>query len=151
MFDKNLCFFCQEAKASKLHEVCSQNVNLKLRNAVERIGNDELKIRLNTAAVDARAADIKYHLPCWVKWVCRFGGKASNGDEEFDVKQLAVEFELVKIVDTLTQEGDVLTMNQLLETYYDLLNESGKVEQRSEKRIKAWLKMLISTRISNIE
>ena len=74
-FNKELCFFCQEDKQNlgMLHEVCTFNAGEKLQKTIKASQSDDLRVRLNTAInpSDARAIDIKYHLPCWVKNVDR--------------------------------------------------------------------------------
>ena len=56
-----------------LHEVCTFNAGEKLPTSNKSRSNDDLRVRLSTAInpSDARAIDIKYHLPCWVKNVDR--------------------------------------------------------------------------------
>ena len=61
---KRECFFCQQVKNEPLHEICTSNADLKLRNAIARHQNDALNIRLSTVEVDARAADMKFHRSC---------------------------------------------------------------------------------------
>ena len=67
-FNKELCFFCQEDKQNlgMLHEVCTFNAGEKLQQAIKTSQSYDLRVRLRTAInpSDARAIDVKYHLPC---------------------------------------------------------------------------------------
>jgi len=64
-FDKNVCFFCNEAatERNKLHEVETFDAGSSLKQAIEKSDDKELKVKLCTAidAVDAHAIDIEYH------------------------------------------------------------------------------------------
>ena len=56
-----------------IHEVSTFNAAEQLRNVVGESNNETWRVNLsaNISANDARAIDIKYHLPCWVKYVQR--------------------------------------------------------------------------------
>lgn len=79
-FNKDLCFFCQGASSVSFLEMCPFNAGRRLKEAVDASGNDKWKVRLSTAmdAEDARAIDVKYHLPCWVKNVQRRPSKEAD-------------------------------------------------------------------------
>ena len=74
-FKKELCFFCQEDKQNlrMLHGVCTFNAGEKLQQAIKAGQSDDLRVRLSTAInpSDARAIDVKYHLPYWAENVDR--------------------------------------------------------------------------------
>ena len=73
-FNRNLCFFCQTTdRTEQLHEVCTFNAGNKLKAAIELSENSIYKVRISTAISpnDARAIDVKYHLPCWITNVDR--------------------------------------------------------------------------------
>ena len=55
------------------NEVCTFNAEEKLQQVIKAGQNDDLRVRLSTAInpSDARAIDVKYHLPYWVKNVDR--------------------------------------------------------------------------------
>lgn len=68
IFDREQCIiFSIEPRGRKgLHNIETKNMDQKLRRTVEQRGDDEMQIRINSAS-DATAAEIKYHLQCWVK------------------------------------------------------------------------------------
>ena len=55
-----------QANLGMLHEVCTFNAGEKLQQAIKASQSDDLRVRLSTAVnpSDARAIDVKYHLPC---------------------------------------------------------------------------------------
>ena len=70
IFDSKMCIICQSDSGDEkgLHEIETRNMDYKLRNAIEKREDDTMRIRINSAS-DATAAEIKYHLQCWVRSV----------------------------------------------------------------------------------
>ena len=72
-FDNSLCFFCQSEAAYRhpLHKVATENAGQALRDAVEKSGDDKLRVKLCSAIdpKDAHAIDIRYHKRCWTTHV----------------------------------------------------------------------------------
>lgn len=72
-YDKELCFFCDcvGSRGNPLHKVATTNAGKNLRQAVEKSGNDTLKVKLATCINqdDAHAIDIRYHKRCWATHV----------------------------------------------------------------------------------
>ena len=114
-YDKSLCFFCQKIHDSKgrdrLNEVETINTGIKICDAVKRSDSDILKVRLFNAiqGEDGRAADFKYHLLCYAKWV---GQREKITDNDYDkclLKQYA-EVELLSEIESQIRNGVVLSI-----------------------------------------
>ena len=69
------CFFCQayseEKGQSRLNEVETKETGVKISEAIKKDDSDVLKVRLSNGiqTEDAKAADFKSHLLCYVKHV----------------------------------------------------------------------------------
>ena len=77
---------------------------VKISNAVKQGNSDVLKVRLNNAieSEDARAADFKYHLICYVKKIGNESRKVKQLDEcykQYSIYKTSAEIELLSIVD----------------------------------------------------
>ena len=126
-FNAELCFFSQEIRKDKVHEVSSFNAGKQLQKAVDESSNQKWKVQLSTAIStnDARAIDVKYHLSCWVQNVQRVKKKGFKNIhhtlEEANVSIVASDIEFVCLVCTLLQDGKVLNIMDLKSVYSRIL------------------------------
>ena len=93
-----------------------------MRKAVECGSNDKLKVQLSTAldAKDARAIDVKYHLPCWVQNVQRASAthmeismaSGANSSSE-TMETITADIEFLTLVKGMLENGKGLSMLHL--------------------------------------
>ena len=135
-FNKLMYFFCQEDNGKKLHEITSLSVGDKLRKAVEMSSNDKWKIQLSAAldSKDARAIDIKYHLPCWIQNVQRSQEEATDGGQGEENTLQAAEMEFFALLRSLLETGSLLSMADVHTTYMNIVGENGNYEFACSRR-----------------
>ena len=131
-FDKHRCIICQEDTVSELHNVSTKNMGLQLKNIGQNTSNDNLKVRLNSVIsspdlLQAMAEDMKYHLPCLVKAKRDIAKTEKQGEStKVNFRQVVSDLEILDIVETAfndTTKTVVLNMNEIQETYVNLLKE----------------------------
>ena len=118
---KDQCIFCNwDDSTTQLHEVCSFDVGEKIYYAVKNSDNDDWKVRLQSLSPnDARAIDVKYHLPCYVRHVQRQQSKPTfNPQEEEQNKQtILADIEFFNVLQNVLQSGNIVSMNDVTNTY----------------------------------
>ena len=114
-----------------IHEVSTFNAAEQLRNVVGESNNETWRVNLsaNISANDARAIDIKYHLPCWVKYVQRAPKRGrddtaqTHSGEETNVGIIASDIEFICLVKSLLNDGPISMAE--LRTTYSMLQKNG--------------------------
>jgi hypothetical protein len=151
--DKMQCIFCSgDGMTTQLHEVCSFDVGKKIYDAVQSSDNDEWKVRLQAISPnDARAIDVKYHLPCYVKNVQRQPHKQALNPCQVDQNQRSIlaDIEFFNVLNNVLQSGNIVSMNEVTNTYIDIRRmhgvEGGKLIPNRQ------IKDLIMTRMEHVE
>ena len=152
-FKKNLCFFCQiDIFDVPLREVLCMETGLKIQEAVQKGGNAEFKVRLNTAinTTDANAVDIKYHLACYVKHVQRAKASSDNEPGNGSNKETLIksaELELLAAVDVQIRSGAILTTEDIEDAYHALLEEYGIQEKTGRRFNRRYLKDMVLSKL----
>lgn len=152
-FNASLCFFCQEDKKATLHEVSTFNVGEKLKKIVEESSNQKWKVQLSSAidTSDARAIDVKYHLPCWVKNVQRASKKSDEDTgqilQEKKISIVAADTEFISLVSALLRTGKVLNITDLKSSYSEILESNGVYDIHPSTQ---GLKEKITSQISDV-
>lgn len=145
-YNKNLCFFCQSQDIEDLIPIRTDRVGKKLNEAVNICSNSELKTRLAStlAEGDAHAADIKYHKYCFTQNVYHIliatESKKTNESTNEDSSQSACLVELINIIDTNTQNGEYLSMQDIEETYISMLGGEKALHDHKPTFTRRWLK-----------
>ena len=160
-FNNELCFFCQEDKQNlgMLYEICTFNAEEKLQQAIKAGQSDDLRVRLSTAInpSDARAIDVKYHLPCWVKNIDRvLKPKTSHDDPEECEKHcnysnssiIAPHIEFFSLLKKLLAEGSILTITAVQDAYINIMKTNGVLHPEVDRKK---LKKLIQEHIPDIK
>lgn len=107
-------------------------MELQLENIGQNTSNYNLKVRLNSVIsspdlLQAMAEDMKYHLPCLVKAKRDIAKTQKQGKStKVNVRQVVSDLEILDIVETAfsdTTKNVVLNMNEIHETYINLLEE----------------------------
>ena len=109
---------------------------MKLKEAVQKSSNSELRTRYSTCIADgdAHSQDLKYHKSCWntnVFHVLRHDPE-ENGEPEMGKKEVSCLVELLNIIDFQTKQGDYLSMADIEKTYIGLLGGQEGLEKREE-------------------
>lgn len=153
-FKKKLCFFCQsDCSNQDLHEVLCTETGEKIRESVLNSSNEELKVRLNTSinSSDARAIDIKYHLPCYVKNVQRSCVKNCSLSSTDELLKKSADIETISAVDCQIRGGDILSIVNIEHEYNDLLKDFGINDELCSKSKRRYLKDIITSNIDHAE
>jgi len=139
-FNKNVCFFCNEAatERNKLHEVETFNAGSSLKEAIEKSDDKELKVKLCTAIDDgdAHAIDIKYHKRCWAQHVTNVLRKKTDMPETHSA---AAEILL---------EGSMPSMASLQTAYVSIQMANDVQEPNCDRR---QLRQMIESKIPDVE
>ena len=127
--EKDLCFFCgSDYSQIELHEVRSIDTGPKIRKVVEASENDIWKVNLQPLNPnDARVIDIKYHQPCYVKYVQRAGKtetECAPSNTNGDI--LAADIEFFSLIDNLLQNGEILSLDEVCKTYRSIWSKTKK-------------------------
>ena len=110
-YNSNLCFFCEDPGSYKypLHRVATQNADISVKEAIEKSGNEKLRVKLSTALdpQDAHAIDIRYHKHCWATEVTHVLRKTE--DTKFTITsvadKIAADIEFLCMLETALQDG----------------------------------------------
>ena len=137
-YDTNACFFCDgKSEKGHLHQISAFNTGDQLRKVVESSNNEQWKVNLSAAVYpkDARAIDIKYHLPCWVKHVQR-SHKDSPVELEEDqaISKVSTDIEFNYFMNTLLDSGAILDIADVQQAYKDIATASGAEDPTISRR-----------------
>ena len=85
-YNSYLCFFCEDPGSYKypLHRVAIQNAGISVKEAIEKSGNERLRVKLSTAL---DPIDIRYHKHCWATEVTHVLRKTE--DTNFTITSVA--------------------------------------------------------------
>ena len=151
--NKMQCIFCSgDGTTKQLHEVCSFDVGKKIYDAVQISDNDEWKVRLQAISPnDARAIDVKYHLPCYVKHVQRQPQQQTLNPHQVDQNQRTIlaDIEFFNVLKNVLNSGNIVSMNDVTNTYIGIRRMHGVVGGKliQNKHVKD----LIKTHLENVE
>lgn len=150
--DKMHCIFCNgDGTTVQLHEVCSFDVGKKIHDVVQNSDNNEWKVRLQAISQnDARAIDVKYHLPCYVKHVQR-QQKEELTASQLDQNQRAVlaDIEFFNVLHNVLQSDNIVSMDEVTASYIGLRRMHGVEGTKLIKN--KHVKDLIKSHMENIE
>lgn len=166
-YDKNSCFFCEkEIEKEPLHQFSELKTGNKLRLAVEASDNPRWKVNLSAALNpdDALSIDIKYHLPCYVKYVQRSTKRPQEIQDSNPFKEneaiLLADIEFYHLIQSLIDSGAILDMMEVQKCYNQLLLAHGvhketviarrKVKQKLQDNVHG-IEFCRSTRITEPE
>ena len=157
-FDKHKCIICQDDPVNDLYNVSTKNMGLQLKNIGQNTSNDSLKVRLNSVIsspdlLQAIAEDMKYHIPCLVKAKRDIAKTEKQGEStKVNFRQVLSDLEILDIVETAfndTTKNVVLNMNEIQETYVNLLKEHDLPVSDNHNH-KPHLKQLILQNIADV-
>ena len=138
-YDQQLCFFCQTPQNLRL--LVSQQAGQQLYDYVSKCNHDDLRTRIgNLHANDISCASIQYHASCWIKYVIREHN--SHSDETADTHnehELAAEIEFINLVNVLLQTDIVLSMDEIHESFLQILRTHHCSNIPSRKTVKQLL------------
>lgn len=135
----------------------TKSAGKSLQDAIERSGNDRLRVKLSTAVdlSDGHAIDIKYHKKCWgnnVSTVLRQSSPveigSSNSVESSNVAGIAARIEFLTATEMSLREGNVLTMAELQAEFENILQANGAEKVTCSRKA---LKELITNAIDDVE
>ena len=123
-FNKDGCFFC-DGEASHLnpfHKVLTGNAGHSVYEAIDKKGDEKLKVKLSTAvdSHDAHAIDIRYHKRYWasnVTHVLRCMGKCPEYSTVNIADEIAAKIEFLSMSEKALTDGEVLNVATLQEAY----------------------------------
>ena len=120
------------------------NAGLSLKKAVLRCSNPELKTRFSTCIADgdAHARDLKYHKKCWrdnVFHVLRVVSDEAMSPQNSSL-QASCFVELLNVVDCQARAGNYLSMNDIENTYINMLGGKEALENHCPSYNRAWLR-----------
>ncbi|MES9880238.1 MAG: hypothetical protein ABW185_05080 [Sedimenticola sp.] len=152
-FDNSLCFFCERGNLLKnpLFKVATVNAGQKLKEAIEKSGNERLHVKLCSAInlEDAHAIDIRYHKNCWTSHVFNVIRPSHSESHEADpVDEIAAKIEFLSAVDEALQGGIISNMS-ILQDEYENIRKQNNVPTPTIPRKK--LKTLLQEEIPDIE
>ena len=142
--NKDMCFVCQTDNGQKLFTVRTGNAGQSLKQAVQASSDPELKTRYSTCIADgdAHAMDIQYHKACWTKHV--FHVLRDDTNQAPKTKQSPPQgssfVELLNIIDTQTRDGTYLSIEDIENTYVNMLHLGGTeaLENHSPAFTRQW-------------
>ena len=86
---------------------------------------------------DARAIDIKYHLPCWVKHVQRsHQDSQAELEEDKAISTVSSDIEFYYFVNTLLNSGPILNIADVQQAYEDIVIANGAEEPQFQEEIR---------------
>ena len=105
-YDNSMCFFCQKDIGHNLYNLRTINRSTMIKNAIEKQGNEVLRIRFNSA-IDAHAGDMKYHTSCMVSNVdnvlSQSRGQIKVDSDGNDAIRMSVEEDILTTIRTWYQ------------------------------------------------
>ena len=122
-------FFCDgKSEKGQLHQISAFNTGDQLRKVVESSNNEQWKVNLSAAVdpKDARAIDIKYHLPCWVKHVQRsHQDSQAELEEDKAISIVSADIKFYYFMNTLLNSGAILNIADVHQAYKDIFIANG--------------------------
>ncbi|KAL9964664.1 hypothetical protein ACROYT_G028339 [Oculina patagonica] len=124
-FNSDNCFFCDgsESRSKALFNVRESSSVESLRAAIEKSGNDSLRLKLVTSLdmSDEQATKIRYHKTCWLNNVTNVLRQqqdpttASNNDSS--TSENAAQTEFLAMTEINLREGKILIMSEIQAAY----------------------------------
>ena len=154
-FNKDRCFFC-DGEASYLnpwHKVLTGNAGHSLYEAIEKKGDEKVKVKLSTPvdSHDAHAIDIIYHKRCWasnVTHVLRRMGKCPEYSTVNIPDEIAAKIEFISMTEKALTDRDVLNVATLQEVYESVMSANNVNSPTCSRKT---LKQLLLSEIPEIE
>ena len=145
------CLFCDESdNNNKLYSVVTDAAGKNLKEAVLLSNNDKWKVKLSTAInpEDAHAVDVKYHKPCWNKYVYRINPTSADTTSEMQcaIDDLAAEAEFIGAASMSLKGGSINSLSEL-EKMNNQIRKSNNLQPSSRWKVK----QLLLGNISDIE
>lgn len=140
-YDKVKCFFCQCVTKEIMSMVHTTNAGKSLKDAVHKSENLEFITRLNSAisAEDAHAADIVYHLTCWLKHVTNVLAVVDTKYDKYMNNQMACLIETIGIIEKKVRAGKHVQTHEAEEIYISLLGGSEALQKHKPTYERRWL------------
>jgi len=131
----DMCFFCDgcDSRGKALFNVSNPSVAQSLLAAIEKSGNDKLRVKLGSSLdmSDEQATGIRYHKICWannVTNVLRKQVPAAASNNDASTSENAAQTEFLAMTEINLREGKILTISELQAAYESIL-EANNVQQ----------------------
>lgn len=155
-FNSDMCFFCDgsESRLKALFNVRESSSVESLRAAIEKSGNDSLRLKLVTSldVSDEQAAKIRYHKNCWLNNVTNVLRQqqdpttASNNDSS--TSENAAQTEFLAMTEINLREWKILIMSELQAAYESIRRANNAGNPECSRKA---LKQLIQDSIPEVE
>ena len=136
-----------------MHKVLTENAGHSLNEAIEKNGDEKLKVKLSTAvdAHDAHAIDIRYHKRCWASNVTHVLCHMEKCPEYSTVNtadEIAAKIEFLSMTEKALTDGEVLNIATLQEAYESVMSANNVNSPTCSRKT---LKQLLLSEIPEIE